>query len=78
VTLFSEKVETVSLTRIFNKIHFLSAIVASICLALQLIAISVNVILRYGFDSGISWMEEISKDVLMSAWHWLPSSRAST
>lgn len=56
---------------IFNKIHFLSAILACSCLAFQLIIISVNVILRYGFNSGISWMEEISKDVLMTAFTFL-------
>lgn len=60
-----------SITRIFNRIHFVSAVVASVCLALQLIIITVNVILRYGFDSGISWMEEISKDVLMTAFTFL-------
>jgi TRAP-type C4-dicarboxylate transport system permease small subunit len=56
---------------IFNRIHFLSAILASICLAFQLIIISVNVILRYFFASGISWMEEISSNVLMSAFTFL-------
>jgi TRAP-type C4-dicarboxylate transport system permease small subunit len=61
----------VNVPRIFNKIHFLSAVVASACLALQLVVITVNVILRYGFDSGISWMEEISKDVLMTAFTFL-------
>jgi len=56
---------------IFNRIHFISAILASIFLAFQLIIISVNVILRFGFNSGISWMEEISKDVLMTAFTFL-------
>jgi TRAP-type C4-dicarboxylate transport system permease small subunit len=45
---------------VFNAIHFISAILACIFLAFQLIIISANVILRYGFNSGISWMEEIS------------------
>jgi len=56
---------------IFNKIHFISAILACIFLAFQLIIISVNVILRYGFSSGISWMEEISSNVLMTAFTFL-------
>jgi len=56
---------------LFNVIHFMSAILASACLAFQLIIISVNVIMRYFFNSGISWMEEISKDVLMSAFTFL-------
>jgi len=56
---------------IFNKIHFISAVIACICLGFQLIIISVNVILRYFFSSGISWMEEISKDVLMTAFTFL-------
>jgi TRAP-type C4-dicarboxylate transport system permease small subunit len=64
---FLEEAEPVSIARVFNKIYLVSAVVASACLALQLIVITVNVIMRYGFDSGISWMEEISKDVLMTA-----------
>jgi TRAP-type C4-dicarboxylate transport system permease small subunit len=56
---------------IFNGVHFISAILASSCLAFQLIIISVNVILRYGFNSGISWMEEISSNVLMTAFTFL-------
>jgi TRAP-type C4-dicarboxylate transport system permease small subunit len=56
---------------LFNRIHFFSAILASACLAFQLIIISSNVILRYFFQSGISWMEEISKDVLMTAFTFL-------
>lgn len=55
----------------FNVVHFISAILASACLAFQLVIISVNVILRYFFSSGISWMEEISKDVLMTAFTFL-------
>ena len=56
---------------IFNAIHFISAILACIFLAFQLIIISANVILRYGFNSGISWMEEISSNVLMTAFTFL-------
>jgi TRAP-type C4-dicarboxylate transport system permease small subunit len=57
--------------KIFNVIHMISAILACIFLACQLIIISVNVILRYGFNSGISWMEEISTNVLMTAFTFL-------
>lgn len=56
---------------IFNRIHFFSAILASIFLGLQLVIISVNVIMRYFFASGISWMEEISTNVLMTAFTFL-------
>src|SRR4030066_1732744 len=56
---------------IFNRLHYLSAILASVFLALQLIIISVNVIMRYFFASGISWMEEISSNVLMTAFTFL-------
>jgi TRAP-type C4-dicarboxylate transport system permease small subunit len=56
---------------IFNRIHFISAIVASFCLAFQLVIISTNVIMRYFFASGISWMEEISSCVLMTAFTFL-------
>ncbi|MBM4308977.1 MAG: TRAP transporter small permease subunit [Deltaproteobacteria bacterium] len=56
---------------IFNRIHLFSAIMASIFLAFQLIIISTNVIMRYFFRSGISWMEEISSNVLMTAFTFL-------
>jgi TRAP-type C4-dicarboxylate transport system permease small subunit len=56
---------------VFNRIHFFSAILASIFLASQLVIISTNVIMRYFFASGISWMEEISSNVLMTAFTFL-------
>ena len=56
---------------VFNRVHFFSAILASFCLAFQLVIISVNVIMRYFFASGISWMEEISSNVLMTAFTFL-------
>jgi len=56
---------------VFNKLHLISAILACFCLTFQLIIISVNVTLRYGFNSGISWMEEISSNVLMTAFTFL-------
>ena len=60
-----------SVKYILNLIHFVSAILASFCLAFQLVIISTNVILRYFFASGISWMEEISSCVLMTAFTFL-------
>lgn len=57
--------------KIFNVLHFISAILACIFLAFQLVIISVNVIMRYFFASGISWMEEISSCVLMTAFTFL-------
>ncbi len=57
--------------RIFDGIHLISAVLACIFLALQLVIISVNVILRYFFNSGISWTEEISTNVLMTAFTFL-------
>ena len=56
---------------VFNSIHFISAILACVFLAFQLIIISVNVTLRYFFSSGISWTEEISTNVLMTAFTFL-------
>jgi TRAP-type transport system small permease protein len=58
-------------TTLLNRIHFISAVLACTFLGFQLIIISVNVIMRYFFSSGISWMEEISKDVLMPAFTFL-------
>ncbi len=57
--------------KVFNAIHSASAFLACVFLAFLLVIISVNVIMRYFFSSGISWMEEISKDVLMSAFTFL-------
>ena len=56
---------------VFNRVHFISALLASFCLAFQLVIISTNVIMRYFFASGISWMEEISSNVLMTAFTFL-------
>jgi TRAP-type C4-dicarboxylate transport system permease small subunit len=58
-------------TTVLNRIHFISALLACSFLGFQLIIISVNVIMRYFFSSGISWMEEIAKDVLMPAFTFL-------
>ncbi len=55
----------------FNRIHLISAILACIFLAFQVVIITVNVIMRYFFSSGISWMEEISSNVLMTAFTFL-------
>ena len=57
--------------KILNVIHLVSAILASIFLAFQVVIISTNVIMRYFFASGISWMEEISSNVLMTAFTFL-------
>jgi TRAP-type transport system small permease protein len=56
---------------VFNRIHLVSAIIASFCLAFQLVIITTNVVMRYFFASGISWMEEISSNVLMTAFTFL-------
>jgi len=60
-----------SVRKVFNAIYWISAVLACIFLAFQLIIISANVIMRFFFNSGISWMEEISKDVLMTAFTFL-------
>ena len=57
--------------KIFNVIHLISAFLACFFLAFQVVIISVNVIMRYFFASGISWMEEISSNVLMTAFTFL-------
>jgi len=55
----------------FYILHLASALFACVCLAFQLVIISTNVIMRYFFASGISWMEEISSNVLMTAFTFL-------
>jgi TRAP-type C4-dicarboxylate transport system permease small subunit len=59
------------ITTVFNFIHLISAMLASLFLAFLLVIISTNVIMRYFFASGISWMEEISSNVLMTAFTFL-------
>src|SRR5512143_3018780 len=56
---------------ILNQIHLISAILASTFLAFQVVVISTNVTMRSFFASGISWMEEISSNVLMTAFTFL-------
>jgi len=56
---------------ILNVIHLTSAFLACLFLAFQVVIISTNVIMRYFFASGISWMEEISSNVLMTAFTFL-------
>ncbi len=56
---------------ILNVIHMISAFLACIFLAFQVVVISTNVIMRYFFASGLSWMEEISSNVLMTAFTFL-------
>lgn len=57
--------------RVFDALYFVGVVLASLCLAAQLSIITINVTLRYVFNSGISWVEEISKDVLMTAFTFL-------
>lgn len=62
---------TPPIRRAFNALYLAGVVLAGLCLAAQLAIISVNVTLRYVFNSGISWVEEISKDVLMTAFTFL-------
>lgn len=57
--------------RVFDGLYLAGVVLAAFCLAAQLVIITVNVTLRYVFNSGISWVEEISKDVLMTAFTFL-------
>jgi TRAP-type C4-dicarboxylate transport system permease small subunit len=61
----------VPIRRVFRALNLAGIVVATICLAAQLAIITVNVILRYVFNSGISWIEEISTDVLMTAFTFI-------
>lgn len=61
----------VVIRRVFNVLYLVGVVLAGLCLFAQLVIISINVVLRYFFASGISWVEEISKDVLMTAFTFL-------
>ena len=69
--IFRIEIRLMKIRDVLNRIHFISAILACIFLAFQLVIISTNVIMRYFFASGISWMEEISSNVLMTAFTFL-------
>jgi len=55
--------------RVFEVLFLIGILLATLCLAAQLVIISINVIMRYFRigSGGISWVEEISKDVLLTA-----------
>jgi TRAP-type C4-dicarboxylate transport system permease small subunit len=71
------------LQKIFNFIHLAGIILAIVTLTMQLLIIAVNVILRNTYNltlfgirvqpwaSGLPWMEEMSSNVLMTAFTFL-------
>jgi len=55
-----------SIMRFFNLLHIFLIIFARILLVVMVLTIFVNVVLRYGFSSGLQWSEELG--LLMAVW----------
>lgn len=55
-----------ALVRFFNLIHIGSVYLAKLLMVLMVLIVFVNVVLRYVFDSGIVWSEEVA--LLLAVW----------
>jgi len=55
-----------TVVRVFNILHITLVLVAKILLITMVLIIFSNVVLRYGFNSGIQWSEEIG--LLIAVW----------
>ncbi|WP_319559906.1 TRAP transporter small permease [Marispirochaeta sp.] len=54
------------IVRFFNLLHVLLVVLAKILLVVMVLTIFANVVLRYGFSSGLQWSEELG--LLMAVW----------
>ena len=54
------------IVRFFNLLHILLVVFAKILLVVMVLTIFANVVLRYGFSSGLQWSEELG--LLMAVW----------
>jgi TRAP-type C4-dicarboxylate transport system permease small subunit len=60
-----------SLRKIINIVHLISVVVAMAFLVTLVVIITVHVMLRYVFNSGISWSEEVASKILIPAFVFL-------
>ena len=57
--------------RLLNISHLVSVFAAMVFLVALVVIIFVHVVLRYGFNSGISWSEEVASRILIPAFVFL-------
>ena len=60
-----------SIRKIVNILHLVSVVVAMAFLVTLVVIITVHVTLRYVFNSGISWSEEVASKILIPAFVFL-------
>ena len=60
-----------SIRKIVNIVHLITVVVAMAFLVTLVVIISVHVMLRYVFNSGISWSEEVASKILIPAFVFL-------
>jgi TRAP-type C4-dicarboxylate transport system permease small subunit len=60
-----------TLKRIIRVLHTITVWISMIFMALLVLIISIHVMLRYVFNSGFSWSEEVSTQVLIPAFVFL-------
>ena len=60
-----------SLRKIINIVHLISVVVAMAFLVTLVVIITIHVMLRYVFNSGISWSEEVASKILIPAFVFL-------
>lgn len=55
-----------AIVRFFNLVHIASVYLAKAMIVIMVLIVFVNVTLRYGFDSGLIWSEEVA--LLLAVW----------
>jgi TRAP-type C4-dicarboxylate transport system permease small subunit len=60
-----------SIRKIINFVHLISVVAAMAFLVTLVVIITVHVMLRYVFNSGISWSEEVASKILIPAFVFL-------
>ena len=60
-----------SMRKIINTVHLITVVVAVAFLITLVVIITVHVMLRYVFKSGINWSEEVASKILMPAFVFL-------
>jgi TRAP-type C4-dicarboxylate transport system permease small subunit len=60
-----------NMRKIINTVHLITVVVAMAFLITLVVIITIHVILRYVFNSGISWSEEVASKILIPAFVFL-------
>jgi TRAP-type C4-dicarboxylate transport system permease small subunit len=60
-----------NMRKIINTVHLITVVVAMAFLITLVVIITIHVMLRYVFNSGISWSEEVASKILIPAFVFL-------